>query len=69
MCTHLICESFIENMKLKFAFKQLKLAFKVCCPIICRDYIYYVWFTVVLVFGNKQVAVIKIDCIQLQWGI
>ena len=53
--THaLVCNSFIENMKLKLALKRR-------CPLKRRAELYFVWFTETQVHGNKQLDTITTD--------
>ena len=46
-------------MKLNFELKHR-------CPLTRKANINRVWFTVTLVYGNKQIVAIATDCIQIQ---
>ena len=42
---------------------------KHCCPLTLRAHVYQIRFTMKLIYRNRQVATITIDCIQLQQDI
>ena len=48
---------------------KLNFELKYRCPLTRKAHINRVWFTVTLLYGNKQIVAIATDCIQIQQGV